>query len=152
MGGFDWGKNRKRRKKDSILTVLCEVRWKSAGIVPSKVLLIGKLLSSRSQPLIIGKPCSCISIKKGRVYWRHICVQRNRSSFPHDQDPIQYLNRKNVLIRLVYLSFVLIWNRDWNALLCLIVNSICLIPLARSLPSYWSKARDTYLFSWWLKS
>lgn len=56
MGWFDWGKNRKRRKKDSILTVLCEVRWKSAGIVPSKVLLIGKQLSS--QPLIIGKPSS----------------------------------------------------------------------------------------------
>jgi hypothetical protein len=58
----------KIRKKDSILTVLCEVRWKSAGIVPSKVLLIGKLLSSHSQPLIIGKPCSCILIKKERVY------------------------------------------------------------------------------------
>jgi hypothetical protein len=56
MGWFDCGKNRKRRKKDSILTVLCEVQWKAAGIVPNKVLLIGKLLSSRSQPLIIGKP------------------------------------------------------------------------------------------------
>jgi hypothetical protein len=56
----------KRRKKDSILTVLNKIRWKSAGIVPRKVLLIGKLVSS--QPLIIGKPSSCISIKKGRVY------------------------------------------------------------------------------------